>query len=76
MCLKYMEKVQDRQNFRFCAIPQVMALGTLALCYNNHKVFTGAALSLHAAVQHTCKRTLQVCLDSLSVLTLTAKNSE
>lgn len=41
MCLKYMEKVQNDQNFRFCAIPQVMAIGTLALCFNNHKVFTG-----------------------------------
>lgn len=41
MCLKYMERVKDQQNFRFCAIPQVMAVGTLALCFNNHKVFTG-----------------------------------
>ena len=29
------------QVFRFCAIPQVMAIGTLAMCYNNHEVFTG-----------------------------------
>ncbi len=29
------------QVFRFCAIPQVMAMGTLALCYNNYEVFTG-----------------------------------
>ena len=41
MCLGYMEQVKDQQNFRFCAIPQVMAVGTLALCFNNHKVFTG-----------------------------------
>lgn len=41
MCLKYMENVKDQQNFRFCAIPQVMAVGTLALCFNNHKVFSG-----------------------------------
>ena len=40
-CLQYLEKVKDRQNFRFCAIPQVMAIGTLALCYNNPEVFTG-----------------------------------
>lgn len=44
MCLKYMEKVKNKQNFRFCAIPQVMAVGTLALCFNNHKVFTGEHL--------------------------------
>ncbi len=40
-----MEKVSDPQNFRFCAIPQVMAAGTLALCYNNPKVFTGELLT-------------------------------
>lgn len=32
------------QIFKFCAIPQVMAIGTLAMCYNNHKVFTGSSL--------------------------------
>ena len=41
-----MEKVQDPQNFRFCAIPQVMAVGTLALCYNNPKVFHGKPISI------------------------------
>ncbi|KAL0033731.1 hypothetical protein WJX77_002894 [Trebouxia sp. C0004] len=40
-CLRYMGQVRDPQNFRFCAIPQIMAVGTLALCYNNPKVFTG-----------------------------------
>ncbi|KAK9815785.1 hypothetical protein WJX72_009464 [[Myrmecia] bisecta] len=39
--LAYMSKLHDRQVFRFCAIPQVMAIGTLALCWNNHGVFTG-----------------------------------
>ena len=43
------------QVFRFCAIPQVMAIGTLALCYNNHEVFTGSyamapALSHHVVI--------------------------
>lgn len=40
-CLKYMEKLRDPNIFRFCAIPQVMAIATLSLCYNNHNVFTG-----------------------------------
>ncbi|KAK9915479.1 hypothetical protein WJX75_009807 [Coccomyxa subellipsoidea] len=39
--LAYMAKLRDRDVFRFCAIPQVMAIGTLAMCYNNHGVFTG-----------------------------------
>lgn len=40
-CLDYMEKLKHPEIFRFCAIPQVMAIATLALCYNNHNVFTG-----------------------------------
>lgn len=42
-CLKYMRGLRDRDVFRFCAIPQIMAMGTLALCYNNGAVFEGAA---------------------------------
>ncbi|KAF8410513.1 hypothetical protein HHK36_003043 [Tetracentron sinense] len=40
-CLKYMSDLQDPAIFRFCAIPQIMAIGTLALCYNNIEVFRG-----------------------------------
>lgn len=40
-CLEYMARLKDPHNFSFCAIPQIMAIGTLALCYNNHDVFTG-----------------------------------
>eukprot|EP01104_Vermistella_antarctica_P012830 TRINITY_DN3785_c1_g1_i2.p1 TRINITY_DN3785_c1_g1~~TRINITY_DN3785_c1_g1_i2.p1 ORF type:complete len:414 (-),score=141.50 TRINITY_DN3785_c1_g1_i2:333-1574(-) len=39
--IAYMSSVKDPRNFNFCAIPQVMAIGTLAECYNNHNVFTG-----------------------------------
>ncbi|TVU44529.1 hypothetical protein EJB05_03974 [Eragrostis curvula] len=38
-CLKYMEALNDNAIFRFCAIPQIMAIGTCALCYNNENVF-------------------------------------
>ncbi len=41
-CIEYMSGLQDSAIFRFCAIPQVMAIGTLALCYNNGAVFEGA----------------------------------
>lgn len=41
-CVQYMEQLRDTMVFRFCAIPQIMAAGTLALCYNNGKVFEGA----------------------------------
>ncbi|CAN6480956.1 unnamed protein product [Victoria cruziana] len=40
-CLKYMSALKDPDIFRFCAIPQIMAVGTLALCYNNIEVFRG-----------------------------------
>nr|ALM23544.1 squalene synthase [Artemisia annua] len=40
-CLKYMSQLKDPAIFRFCAIPQIMAIGTLALCYNNIEVFRG-----------------------------------
>ncbi|KAL1565824.1 squalene synthetase-like protein [Salvia divinorum] len=40
-CLKYMLALRDPAIFRFCAIPQIMAIGTLALCYNNIHVFRG-----------------------------------
>ncbi|KAL2537596.1 Squalene synthase [Forsythia ovata] len=39
--LKYMSALRDPAIFRFCAIPQVMAIGTLAMCYNNVQVFRG-----------------------------------
>jgi hypothetical protein len=40
-CIKYMQGLRDRDVFRFCAIPQIMAIGTLALCYNNGAIFEG-----------------------------------
>nr|AFY63035.1 squalene synthase [Alisma plantago-aquatica subsp. orientale] len=40
-CLQYMSDLQDISIFRFCAIPQIMAIGTLALCFNNIEVFQG-----------------------------------
>lgn len=39
-CLNYMERLKHPQVFRFCAIPQVMAIGTLAEVYNNPRTFT------------------------------------
>lgn len=39
--LKYMSKLQNEQVFRFCAIPQIMALATLSKLYNNSDTFKG-----------------------------------
>jgi len=38
-CLAYLQRLADPQIFRFCAIPQVMAIATLAECFNNKDVF-------------------------------------
>jgi farnesyl-diphosphate farnesyltransferase len=38
-CLAYLGKLKNRQIFRFCAIPQVMAMATLCEVYDNPKVF-------------------------------------
>lgn len=40
-CLIYLSKLKCQEIFRFCAIPQVMAIATLNKCYNNSDVFTG-----------------------------------
>lgn len=40
-CLAYLADLHCPSIFRFCAIPQVMAIATLAKCYANDKVFTG-----------------------------------
>lgn len=39
-CLDYLKMLRNDRVFRFCAIPQVMAMATLAEVYNNPKVFT------------------------------------
>ncbi len=39
-CLDYLKMLKNEQVFKFCAIPQVMAMATLAEVYNNPKVFT------------------------------------
>ncbi|CAJ1409101.1 unnamed protein product, partial [Effrenium voratum] len=39
--LEYLERVRTPPIYRFCAIPQVMAIATLAVCFDNPQVFTG-----------------------------------
>eukprot|EP00923_Selenidium_pygospionis_P030276 GHVN01053779.1.p1 GENE.GHVN01053779.1~~GHVN01053779.1.p1 ORF type:complete len:468 (+),score=21.65 GHVN01053779.1:158-1405(+) len=38
-CLTYMWSLRDPAVFKFCAVPQVMAISTLERCYNNYNVF-------------------------------------
>lgn len=39
-CITYLKLLENKQVFRFCAIPQIMAIATLAKVYNNPDVFT------------------------------------
>jgi len=39
-CLDYLYLVKEPSVFKFCAIPQVMAIATLERCYNNPAVFS------------------------------------
>jgi farnesyl-diphosphate farnesyltransferase len=39
--LQYLSMLKDPSVFRFCAIPQVMAIATLVTLYNNPNVFKG-----------------------------------
>lgn len=41
-CVEFMAGLRHRDVFRFCAIPQIMSIGTLALLYNNGAVYEGA----------------------------------
>lgn len=36
--LEYLEQIHEPSVFRFCAIPQVMAIATLGLCFDNQRV--------------------------------------
>ncbi|KAJ6409821.1 hypothetical protein OIU84_009329 [Salix udensis] len=40
-CLEFMSELREPDILPFFAIPQVMAIGTLAMCYNNINVFKG-----------------------------------
>jgi farnesyl-diphosphate farnesyltransferase len=39
-CLEYLSQLNDPSVFHFCAIPQVMAMCTFELFYNNYDLFT------------------------------------
>lgn len=39
--IEYLTRLKNVDVFRFCGIPQVMAIATMAECYDNGKVFEG-----------------------------------
>lgn len=61
--LTYLSGINDQSCFNFCAIPQVMAISTLELLYQNPLVFEKSVkIRKGTAVQLICEsRTLQSC---------------
>ncbi|XP_073485127.1 squalene synthase-like [Aquarana catesbeiana] len=39
--LLYLSRLQNQRVFKFCAVPLMMAIATLATCYNNQQLFKG-----------------------------------
>ncbi|GFQ06131.1 squalene synthase [Phtheirospermum japonicum] len=52
--LKYMAALRDPSIFQFCAIQKIMAIGTLALCYNNIEVFRGVVKMRRVKINILC----------------------
>eukprot|EP01012_Entosiphon_sulcatum_P007179 TRINITY_DN1358_c0_g1_i1.p1 TRINITY_DN1358_c0_g1~~TRINITY_DN1358_c0_g1_i1.p1 ORF type:complete len:415 (-),score=57.55 TRINITY_DN1358_c0_g1_i1:70-1314(-) len=55
-CLEYLSTLRNASIFRFCAIPQVMAVATLARLYDNPAVF-------HSVVKIPKTETLRILLN-------------
>ncbi|KAI9203666.1 isoprenoid synthase domain-containing protein [Polychytrium aggregatum] len=45
-CLEYMSKLRNPSVIRFCAIPQLMAIATISLFFNNRIIFERAGLKI------------------------------
>ncbi|KAJ3099541.1 bifunctional farnesyl-diphosphate farnesyltransferase/squalene synthase, partial [Physocladia obscura] len=45
-CLEYISKLKEPRVLLFCAIPQVMAIASIALFFNNHVVFTQGGIKI------------------------------
>jgi len=56
----YLAQIKNPSVYNFCAIPQVMAIATLALCYNNQDVFT-------SVVKLRRGKSIKLILESTSV---------
>jgi farnesyl-diphosphate farnesyltransferase len=58
-CLMYLRRIQTPAIYRFAAIPQVMAIATLAECFDNPLVFTGVV----KIRKGQAARLMQACMD-------------
>lgn len=51
--LAYLSLIRDQKIFEFCAIPQVMAMATLELCYNNINILRRTGVKIRKGL--SCK---------------------
>lgn len=58
----YMAEIKNQTVFNFCAIPQVMAIATLALLYDNGEVFEGVVKIRKGESQARSPRFQSSCL--------------
>ncbi|XP_023634874.1 inactive squalene synthase 2 isoform X2 [Capsella rubella] len=56
-CMKSLASLRDPAIFQSCAIPQIVAIGTLALCYNNVQVFRGVVRVRRGLIAKVIDRT-------------------
>jgi len=67
-CLSYLSKLRCAEVFRFCAIPQVMAIATLDKCYHNKSRKKGFE-------DPSYERTVKACNTILELTEMEAKRS-
>ena len=74
--LVYLSRLRDGEIFRFCALPQLMAMGTLVELFNNPRVFTDVVkidkalswqLLLSSATIHDVRRWVRVFLAKIEL---------
>jgi farnesyl-diphosphate farnesyltransferase len=58
-CLEYLNRLKTPEIYRFCAIPQVMAIATLTECFDNPNLFTGVVKIRKGLTV----RLIQACID-------------
>jgi len=63
-CLEYLKRIRTPAIYRFCAIPQLMAMATLAECFDNPKLFTGVVKIRKGSTA----RLIQACIDGEDAL--------
>ncbi|KFK30098.1 hypothetical protein AALP_AA7G216700 [Arabis alpina] len=56
-CLKCLASLRNPEILLSCAIPQIVAIGTLALCYNNVQVFRGVVKLRRGLIAKVIDRT-------------------